>query len=74
MEIGVVNTFADYIKNYDCIISECELVLDEYMPCIMATPDQLSRACIKIKRPYSIKYILKQMNRTMTIYVKMRMQ
>ena len=60
----VVNTFAEYIKNYhqDCIISECGLVLDETMPYIGASPDQLmscsccGKACIEIKCPYSINY------------------
>ena len=64
IEMEVVNTFAEYIKNYhqDCIISECGLVLDETMPYIGASPDQLmscsccGKACIEIKCPYSINY------------------
>ena len=33
IEMEAVNTFAEYIKNYhqDCIISECELILDKTM-------------------------------------------
>ena len=64
MEIEAVNTFAEYIKNYhqDCIISELGLVLNETMPYIGASPDQLmlcsccDKACIEIKCPYSINY------------------
>ena len=63
-DIKAVNTFAEYIRNYhqDCIISECGLVLDETMPYIGASPDQLmscsccGKACIEIKCPYSISY------------------
>ena len=62
--IEAVNTFAEYITNYqqDCIISECGLVLDETMPYIGASPDRLmscsccGKVCIEIKFPYSINY------------------
>ena len=40
METEAVNRFAEYITNYhpDCIISECELVLDKTMSYIGASP------------------------------------
>ena len=43
MGIEAVNTFAEYIKNYqqDCIISECVLDLDESMSYIVSSPDWL---------------------------------
>ena len=64
VEIEPVYIFAEYITNYhqDCIISECELVLDESMPFIGASLDRLmlcsccGKACIEIKCPYSINY------------------
>ena len=56
MEIEAANTFTEYMTNYHqgCIISECGLVLDETMRCIMASPDRLmsfsccGKACIEL--------------------------
>ena len=64
MEIEAVNTFVEYIKNYqqDCIISECGLVLNETVPYIGTNPDRLmscsfcGKACTEIKCSYSINY------------------
>ena len=64
MEIEAVSSSAEYIKNYhqDCIISECELVLNESIPYIRASLDWLmscssyGKACIEINGPYSINY------------------
>ena len=65
MEINTVNTFAEYIiKNYhqDSSILEFGFILDETMPYILASPDQLmscsccSMECIEIKCPHSINY------------------
>ena len=63
-EIETVNTFAEYIKNYnlDCMISECELILEETIPYIGASPGWLTscscceKVCIETKCPYSINY------------------
>ena len=58
IEMEAVNTFAEYIKNYhqDCIISECELVLDKtksYIGASHAMSCSLCRkVCIEIKCPY----------------------
>ena len=64
MEIGTVNTFAEYSENYHwgCIILECGLVQNEIMPYIGASPDWLilcsccGKACIEMKYPCSINY------------------
>ena len=64
MDIEAVNTFAEYINNYhwNCIISECGLVLDEIMLYIRVSPDRLmlysccGEAYIEIKSSYSINY------------------
>ena len=62
IEMEAVNTFAEYIKNYhqDCIISECELVLDKAKSYIGASHAMscswCRKACIEIKCPYWINY------------------
>ena len=79
MEIEAVNTFVEYIKNYNqaCIISECGLVLVEIMPYIGASPDRLmsysccGKACIEMKMPIFNNYIEPQMNRVVTIYINL---
>ena len=64
MEIQAANSFVEFIKGKltEIKLSDCGLFIDETLPYLGASPDQVLlfsccvKACVEIKCPYSIKY------------------
>ena len=64
MEIEAANSFVEFIKGKltEIKLSDCGLFIDETLPYLGASPDQVLlfsccvKACVEIKCPYSIKY------------------